>query len=141
MPVQLTTSEAAAVTGLPVRAVNKAIEKRAIPSMVAGKGAARRRYVSQSALICLRLDAEGLNKLPLGFRKSVFKTVLAQPRAKFVEPVGVVRVDVASARRQIVQRLRMLQRAKHAVVTDPEIMGGAPVVRGTRIPVELWRTW
>jgi uncharacterized protein (DUF433 family) len=125
------------VTGLPLRAINKAIEKRAIPSTLAGKGTARRRYVSKGALICLRLDAEGLNQLPLGFRKRVFKVVLAQPRSKFVEPVGAVRVDVALARRELAQRLRMLHRAKHVVGTDPEIMGGAPVVRGTRIPVQL----
>jgi uncharacterized protein (DUF433 family) len=30
-----------------------------------------------------------------------------------------------------------LRRAQPRVVTDPKILGGKPVVRGTRIPVEL----
>jgi uncharacterized protein (DUF433 family) len=137
MAMQWTTSEAAVVAGLPVRAVNKAIEKGAIPSVVLGKGAARRRYLAKAALICLRLDAEGFNRLPLGFRKKVFQSVLSQPQAKYVEPVGFLRVDIASPRRKIVEGLRMLHRANSSVSVSPEVMGGVPVVRGTRIPVQL----
>jgi uncharacterized protein (DUF433 family) len=33
--------------------------------------------------------------------------------------------------------LRDLRRARRLVVTDPEILGGNPVFRGTRVPVHL----
>ena len=33
------------------------------------------------------------------------------------------------------RRLRELNAAREAVVTDPEILGGTPVLRGTRVPV------
>ncbi len=34
-------------------------------------------------------------------------------------------------------RLRKLMAAEEMVVEDPEIMGGTPVIRGTRIPVQI----
>ena len=33
--------------------------------------------------------------------------------------------------------LRELRRARRLVVSDPEILGGDPVFRGTRVPVHL----
>lgn len=36
--------------------------------------------------------------------------------------------------------MRILRRARAAVISDPDIMGGDPVFRGTRIPVHLIAT-
>ena len=39
--------------------------------------------------------------------------------------------------KQVDERLRTLVAAENMVVEDPEILGGAPVIRGTRIPVHI----
>src|SRR5208282_4743701 len=60
-----TVAEASWVTGLSVKAVNKAIEDAAVPIRIVRAGGVRRRYVPYASLLCLQLHAEGLKRLPL----------------------------------------------------------------------------
>jgi uncharacterized protein (DUF433 family) len=55
------------------------------------------------------------------------------------EPVKISKiwVDLEGAWEQMTERLAEATAAQFAVVSDPEIRGGEPVVRGTRIPVHL----
>ena len=55
------------------------------------------------------------------------------------EPVKIseIWVDPEGAWGQMTERLAEATAAQFAVVSDPEIRGGEPVVRGTRIPVHL----
>jgi uncharacterized protein (DUF433 family) len=46
-------------------------------------------------------------------------------------------IQVKSVRLELDQDLKRLERAENMIVSDPEIMRGTPVYRGTRIPVEL----
>jgi uncharacterized protein (DUF433 family) len=48
---------------------------------------------------------------------------------------GVIRVEIKQARIEMAQRWAALRDAAELVVSDPEIRGGAPVLRGTRVPV------
>ena len=41
------------------------------------------------------------------------------------------------AREEVERELERLHKVERMVVSDPEIMGGAPVFKGTRIPVDL----
>jgi len=50
---------------------------------------------------------------------------------------GALVIAVRSARRTVERELARLRKAQRMVVSDPEIMRGTPVFRGTRIPVEL----
>jgi hypothetical protein len=79
MDLQLTAAQASAVTGLSVKAINKAIDSGTIPSTARAKNGIRRRYVSELALVCLKLEAKGLGELPLSFRKRIFHLVLTHP--------------------------------------------------------------
>jgi uncharacterized protein (DUF433 family) len=135
MPIQLTAAQASAVTGLPLKAINKAIDLRTIPSTARAKNGVRKRYVSEPALVCLKLEAKGLSELPLSFRKRIFKLVLTHPEMATVRPVEAVQIDVEQARREVHQSIDELKQAEHMVTTDAETMGGIPVVAGTRIPV------
>src|SRR6202035_5968352 len=45
-------------------------------------------------------------------------------------------IEVKSVRLELDSDLRKLERAENMIVSDPEIMRGTPVYRGTRIPVE-----
>ena len=46
-------------------------------------------------------------------------------------------IDLREPRREVAATLRDLRRARRLVVSDPEIMGGEPVFRGTRVPVHM----
>jgi uncharacterized protein (DUF433 family) len=52
-----------------------------------------------------------------------------------VSPGGILLVEAKSARKQMEGALRRLAQAERMIVSDPEIMKGTPVYRGTRIPV------
>lgn len=130
-----TPARAAAVTGLSLKSVQKAIDSRAVPvSRVRKKGAAKR-YLVETALLCLRLEAEGLHQFPLQTRKNIFKAVVRSPREPQLRFNSVIWVDVMGARRRLAMSLLELRKAERMVRSDEAIMTGAPVFKGTRIAV------
>jgi len=88
-------------------------------------------------MVCLQLYAEGLNRLPLRVRKDVFRHVLRQPHQKQLKYTDALIIDVDAARAKMTDRMEELERATRVIQSDPEIMQGTPVFRGTRIPVYL----
>jgi uncharacterized protein (DUF433 family) len=46
-------------------------------------------------------------------------------------------IQVKTVRKELDERFKKLERAESVIVEDPETMRGAPIYRGTRIPVEL----
>ena len=75
-----TPAQAAAITGLPLAAVHKAIDNRLIRPRAARSGATLRRLLTKEQLIYLQLEAEGLRLLPVGTRREVADTVQRSPR-------------------------------------------------------------
>src|SRR5271168_5304030 len=104
-----TPTEAAVLTGLSLKAVNNAIDKNTV-SAVAGEEGGR------------LLDARAL---------------AGSPRNVVSLEGGLVKIDLREPRRELASSLRELRRARRLVVSDPEIMGGDPVFRGTRVPAHM----
>lgn len=132
-----TPAQAAAVTGLPLPAVHKAIEYRLIRPKVVREGRSLYRLLSKPQVLYLQLEANGLRCLPLATRRQIARAVEATPDLDIV-PVsqgGALVVEIKSARKQMEGTLRRLAQAERMAVSDPEIMKGTPVYRGTRIPV------
>jgi len=50
---------------------------------------------------------------------------------------GVLFIEFKAARRKVEDQMKQLADIEEMVVSDPEIMRGTPVFRGTRIPVDL----
>lgn len=134
---EFTVAEASWVTGLSMKAVNKAIEDAAVPIRIVRAGVVRRRYLPYASLLCLQLHAEGLKRLPLRMRKEVFRRVLSKPQQKQLKYTDALIIDVRGARGKMSGRLQNLEKISGTVHSDPEIMAGIPVFRGTRIPVYL----
>jgi uncharacterized protein (DUF433 family) len=132
-----TPAQAAAVTGLPLPAVHKAIEYRLIRPRVVREGRSSYRMLSKPQVLYLQLEANGLRCLPLAKRRQIARAVELAPSADMVlvSPGGVLMVGVKSARKQMEGGLRRLVQAERMIVSDPDIMKGTPVFRGTRIPV------
>jgi uncharacterized protein (DUF433 family) len=134
---EFTAAEASWMTGLSVKAVNKAIEDAAVPVRTARAGKLRRRYVPYNSLVCLQLHAAGLSRLPLRTRREVFRQVLKQPQQQQINYTEALIVDVATARSKLNSKVQELEKAATMIESDPEIMGGAPVFCGTRVPVHV----
>jgi uncharacterized protein (DUF433 family) len=134
-----TPAQAAALTGLPLAAVHKAIDSRLIRPHTARSGATLRRLLTKEQLIFLQLEAEGLRLLPVATRRDIAESIRQSPgKAKMHVPNGTaLLIEIGPARRRIESQLKRLERIEETVVSDPEIMRGTPVFKGTRIPVDL----
>lgn len=142
-----TPAEAAAVSGMGVKAVHNVIDKRFVdvpgkpakPMKAAKpvKGAPRRerRYLTADDLVRLRLEYGLAGRLPVERRLSVFRELAANPALKMVKADELLIVDVSEARRQVADRVRDLEEAERSIERSKDVMGGEPVFKGTRIPV------
>jgi uncharacterized protein (DUF433 family) len=50
---------------------------------------------------------------------------------------GLVKIDLRKPRRALATSLRELRQARRLVISDPDIIAGDPVFRGTRVPVHM----
>jgi uncharacterized protein (DUF433 family) len=134
-----TPAQAAAITGLPLAAVHKAIDTRLIRPRSTRAGATVRRLLTKEQLIYLQLEAEGLRLLPVGTRREIAESIKRSPKAEKL-PIAngtALVIEIGTARRAVENQLKQLARIEEMVVTDREIMRGTPVFKGTRIPVDL----
>ena len=132
-----TPSQVSAVTGLPLPAVHKAIEYKLIRPKRVREGHFVQRLLSRSQAVYLRMEAKGLRSLPLAARRQVARAIEQDPGidAMCIAEGSVILIQCKSARKEVEAELRRLTEATRMVESDPEIMRGAPVYRGTRIPV------
>ena len=137
--MEFTPAQASAVANLPLRTVHKLIERRLIRPRLRRKGRSLQRMLTREQLLYLRLESKGLRLLPMATRRSLAKKIEKSPEIDVVcltEGSALV-VQVKSARQELDRDLERLQRAEEMIVSDPDSMRGAPVYRGTRIPVQL----
>jgi uncharacterized protein (DUF433 family) len=130
-----TPTEAAVLTGLPLKAVNNAIDKKTISAIPGDEGG---RLLDARALVSLSIEQRLSDRLATPeLRRRVFDALADAPRNVVSLEGGLIKIDLREPRRALAASLRDLRRARRMVVTDPEILGGDPVFRGTRVPVHL----
>jgi uncharacterized protein (DUF433 family) len=130
-----TPTEAAVLTGLSIKAVNNAIDKKTI-SPVAGKEGSR--LLDARALMSLSIERRLSAAIATPeLRRKVFDALAEAPRNVVSLEGGLITIDLREPRRALAASLRELRRAKRLVVSDPEILGGDPVFRDTRVPVHM----
>jgi uncharacterized protein (DUF433 family) len=130
-----TPTEAAVLTGLPLKAVNNAIDRETVAA-VPGQESAR--LLDARALVSLSIERRLSDRLATPeLRRRVFDALAEAPRNTVSLEGGLLKIDLRGPRRELAASLRDLRRARRVVVSDPEILGGDPVFRGTRVPVHL----
>ena len=132
-----TPAEAAAVSGLALKALNNAIDKRIVDiarPTAAGRRTVRR-YLTPSHLICFRLEQGLVGRLPVERRQGLFRDVVAHPEATRLNADDLLLVDIGEARRQVTARAHDLEEAENAIHIDKDTLAGEPVFKGTRIGV------
>jgi uncharacterized protein (DUF433 family) len=130
-----TPTEAAVLTGLPLKAVNNAIDKNTVSAVAGEEGG---RLLDARALVSLSIG----RRLSTGIatpelRRKVFDALADASGNSLSLEGGLIKIDLHEPRRALAAGLRELRRAKRLVVSDPEILGGDPVFRGTRVPVHM----
>jgi len=136
-----TPAEAGAVSGLKLKAVHNAIDKRIVgpalrkQAIVAHSKPVGRRLLTADDLVRLRVWRGVGDSLSAERRTRLFEKIEAEPSARTVKADDLLIVDVAEARKQVVRGVRELEAADAMVVRDKAILGGEPVFKGTRIPV------
>jgi uncharacterized protein (DUF433 family) len=132
-----TPTEAAVLTRLPLKAVHNAIDKKTVRT-VAGERAGRAiRLLDAQALVSLAIERRLADRLAPELRRQLADALAEAPRDVVALEGGLLRIDLREPRRELATSLRELRRARRLVVSDPEILGGDPVFRGTRVPVHL----
>lgn len=130
-----TPTEAAVLTGLPLKAVNNAIDKKTISAIPGEEGG---RLFDARALVSLSIEHRLSDRIATPeLRRKVFDALADAPRNVVSLEGGLIKIDLREPRRALAASLRDLRRARRLVVSDPEILGGDPVFRGTRVPVHL----
>jgi len=131
---EFTPTEAAAIINLPVRFVQKAIDEGPLRSARSNKG----RTLDLEDLVFLyligRIDS-GFVRVTSSAKRQLRKKLGKSLRAGTDLDIGGCIFQLKSAFRAVRRRLSKLQKAKRMVVCDPEIRGGLPVIKGTRIGV------
>ena len=137
--IEFTPAQASAVANLPLRTVHKLIERRLIRPRLRRIGRSLQRLLTREQLLYLRLEAKGVRLLPIAARRSIAKKIEKTPEidAMCLAEDSALVIEVKSTRRELEQDLKKLRRAEKMIVSDPDVMRGSPVYRGTRIPVHL----
>jgi uncharacterized protein (DUF433 family) len=137
-----TPAEAGAVSGLKLKAVHNAIDKRIVEPVAKGRaviaGKVKRtgpRFLTGEDLVRLRVWRGVGDPLSAERRHRLFVAIAAQPEAKTVKADELLIVDVGEARKQVQRGVRDLEAAEAVVARDRATLGGEPVFKGTRIPV------
>lgn len=132
-----TPAQVAAITGLPIAAVHKAIEQKVVHAKRLRRGRHVERTLSRSQAVYLQMEAKGLRALPLATRREVAQAIERDPGtdAMFLSEGSVILIQVKSARKEVDTGLRRLEKAIRLIKSNPEVMRGTPVYKGTRIPV------
>ena len=141
----LRPTEAAVVARVALRDVNRAIDERILPEGFFSLEDGRR--VAATACTFISFYFDSAKRLTSQERLSAIREVgvrlhkrRAHTLASLVEEDWTVRddylsIDLAPFVKRTKERMDHLTAARDMAVCDPDVLGGAPVVRGTRIPI------
>jgi uncharacterized protein (DUF433 family) len=135
----LTTTEAAVVAGVSVDDVNRAIDRKILPSDL--YRTTETRTVTRDACLWIAFWFETAELLTSSARQKMISEGVSRCRSWVelrscrLQESRTIEVGFQGIWDEVDGRLKELAKAQEMVVEDPEILSGTPVIRGTRIPV------
>ena len=140
MPNEFSAREVAILANVPVRSVDKAIEEKVLAGIrVNARG--RRRMLPLHAVPYAAIVARLPLTLSLAAKRDLVRTLGKRSAARMTsEPLEIapaVMVDVSAlVGSDLAERAERYGKAREDhIAIDPDIMGGTPVLRGTRMTV------
>jgi uncharacterized protein (DUF433 family) len=135
----LTPAETAVVADVSVRDVNRVIDEKILPEQFYGTASARTFTVDACALISFYFHAA--NRLTSDERVRTINAARhltlssGKHRTKWLIEDDFLTIDLLPFLKTTIDRLTRLEEARDLVTVDEDILGGTPVIKGTRIPV------
>ncbi len=141
----LKTTEAAVVAGVALREVNRVIDEGVLPADFVSTDNGR--YVIAAGCMLIAFYVGSAERLTVKERLHVIHFAaprLRHWRRRHSTPLSeedwtvkheFLAVDFAPFVRSVADRLKKLSAAGELVSSSPDILSGAPVIKGTRIPV------
>ena len=130
----LSARETAYVTEVPLKTVRRIIDAGLLRDFA--KKREGKRMIFKRALVGLKLAYETADILTLEGRRRLVRHVLEDPDAGTVREEAVS-VDARPMKNDVKRRIASLEKAKKIIVSDKDILGGAPCFKGTRIPAHF----
>ena len=136
---RLNTNEAAIAAGVTVADINRAIDRKILPSKL--YSTVTTRTVRKDACLWIAFYFETADCLTSAARMKTIRVGFdrcqswPELRTCRVEESRTIEVSFTRIWEDVDRRLNQLREAQKMVVEDPEILSGTPVIRGTRIPV------
>ena len=135
---RLTTTEAAVVAGVSLPQINRVIDEQILPE--GWYSISPTRTVRTDACLFISFYFETADRLTAAARLKTIRNAFVHGGAwedwkHYTVKDHLLTVRFFELWTKVDRRLRTLAAAEHMVVEDPEILGGTPVIRGTRVPV------
>lgn len=135
---RLTTTEAAVAAGVSLPQINRVIDEQILPDD--WYSTSPKRTVRTDACLFISFYFGAADRLTATARLQTIRDAVAHGRTwaewkHYTTQDGVLTVRFNDLWKEVDGRLRTLVAAENMVVGDPEILGGTPVIRGTRVPV------
>ncbi len=133
--IRLSIPEAAFVADMSTRAIDHEIDERVMPSY----GEGRARLVSGIDLVYLRAIRDVRRELAPTLRKQLRDSIVeALEGSRQLAKVGNLQVALGEVAKNVRGNVAWLKKVKSEFIeSHPTIMGGEPVLRGTRVPARL----
>jgi len=132
----LTPAEAAVIAGVSVRDVHRMIDEHILPDRFFIS--ADTRSFKRQACVFISFYFGSADRLTAEERQrtiALASKIRDWAKAKKVVQDDFLTIDLASFAKRVEDRWKRLGEARAQVVVDPEILGGTPIIRGTRVPV------
>lgn len=141
----LKPTEAAVVARVSLRDVNRAIDEHILPEGFFSLDDGRRVAALACMLISFYFDSAGrltaeerrraVNEAAVLLRKFYSGPFVPPSKGEWTVRNDFLTIDLGPFAERAYERMERLAAARNLVVSDPEILGGTPVIRGTRVPV------
>ena len=130
----LSANEAACITGVPLKQVNRIIDARLLGNAVKRREGTRMIAGKESALISVKLAYETTKLLTPKGRQRMIRRLLEHPDVNIIR-AEIVSVDIRPMKKDVRKGLTTLEKVKKMIATNDDILDGTPCFKGTRIPV------
>ncbi len=133
LPDTLTPAETAVVSGVTIRDVHRVIDEQILPKNLYSISKAR--SIKSQACVFISFYFASADRLTSEERQRTIARASRLPKSNQLIEDGFLTVDLSVFSKGVENRFAQLQTARAMVVSDPEILGGMPVIKGTHVPV------
>jgi uncharacterized protein (DUF433 family) len=132
----LTPTEAAVVSGVSVRDIHRIIDEHILPDSF--YNATQPRSFKSQSCVFISFYFRTADRLTSEERQrtiALASEMVDGKDGKKIVQVDFLTIDLSPFSNDVDIRLHHLYEARKIVVSDPEILSGTPVIKGTRVPV------